>query len=365
MFQDPVPASLPPYLGQALSPQAMDAQARIWSGLSPAQRRAALGRLAALNGWDNGQGGIDVASAADMAGVSVSRFYRIAAEWRDSPSLAALGVFARGRTRKPKVADDVVERLAAAARRAVLIHGKSSVSALVERTLALASLPADAHPPGMTKLREIVQAEMRRIEASKPMGMVVLLDCVATSIPRADGRPHIAFLVMDEGTGAVLGVAPGTIEKPMSGYATAASDALRSIEVAGSDWRWSNVFSVMRITAGEDVDPTAALVHRLNATFRHPQFILERSARRYGRLIRATVGPRMGGIGFTPTRTVTGTAMAANGDMTPWPDEDALAALRRAADRHNQRAFQNDFVGDPCPPPHLLDALVMIAGRRG
>jgi hypothetical protein len=170
---------------------------------------------------------------------------------------------------------------------------------------------------------------------------------------------------MDEGTGAVLGIAPGTVERVMSGYAAAASDALRSIESASADWRWSNVFSVMRITAGDEEDRSVRLVHRLNANFRHPQFILERGAKRYGRLIGSTVGPRMGSINFTPTRTVTGAAMAANGDMTPWSEEDARAALRRAADRHNQLAIPTDSAGDPSPPPHLLDALVTISGSRG
>jgi hypothetical protein len=358
-------SSLPLALAQVLGPEAEEGQARIWAELSPAQRGSAVGRLEALEEWSDGRGGVDVAQASAMAGVSVSRFYRIAAEWRDAPSLSALGVFAHGRTRRPKVADDVVERLATAARQAALLHGGSSVSALVERTVALARLPADARMPGATKLREIVQAEKRRVESCKPMGMAVLLDCVATSLPREDGRPHIAFLVTDEGTGAVLGIAPGVIEDVMSGYAAAAADALRSIEDAGSDWRWSNAFSVMRITAGEDVDAVASLVHCLNAAFRHPQFILERGAKRYGRLIGGTVGPRMPGVAFTPTRTVAGFAMAANGDMTPWTDEDARAALRRAADRHNQRASSSYGAGDPSPPPELLDALVTISRRPG
>lgn len=363
MHDQTAASALPSGLAKALRPDALEAQAGIWSGLTPGQRKTALDRLAALKGWDNGRGKLDVTTAATKAGVGVSRFYRIAAEWRDGPSLAALGVFAHGRPRKPKVANELVARLATAARQAVLLHGGSSISALVERTVARAGLSGDARLPKTTKLREIVQAEKRRIDASKPMGMVVLLDYVATSLPRADGRPHIAFLAMDEGTGAVLGIAPGTVERVMSGYSAAASDALRLIESAGPDWRWSNVFSVMRITAGGDDDGSARLVHRLNAAFRHPQFILERGAKRYGRLIGGTVGPRMGGINFTPTRTVTGVAMAANGDMTPWTDEDARAAMRRAADRHNQLTIPTDPAGDPTPPPHLVDALVTISRR--
>lgn len=355
---------LPPELAAAFEADRVESEAEAWRRLTPAQRQRAMTRFEVLGRWDGGRGGIDVEEAARLAGdMSVSRFYRIAAEWRASPSVASLGVFARAGTRKSKLGDDVLDALSIAARQAILLHGRMSTSALVDRMLRIARLPRDTKLPGMTKLREIVQAEERRIASSMPLGLVLLSDCVATSLPRADGRPHIAFLCMDGGTGAVLGVAVGTIEKVVWGHACAANDALRTIEVKGEQWRWSNVFSIMRITAGEDTARIAKVMHELNARYLGTQFILERGERRYGRLIADTVGPRLGRTVFTPTRTVSGEALATNGDMTAWSEADAFDALRRAADAHNEAAdlFRS---GSAELPPNLYEALATLGSKH-
>ncbi|MFN3727472.1 MAG: hypothetical protein ACK4SZ_14345 [Allosphingosinicella sp.] len=365
METDPQLASPPPSaLMEALDPECVDQEWRVWSDLSASQRTRAVARLEALDRWRDGRGDLDVVEAAKLADVSVSRFYRIASDWRANPSIAALGIFARARARRPKVSAEVVDRLGTAARQAVLMFGDLSISALVDRTIRLAQLPADAKLPGATKVREIIEAERRRIAAKRAMGQVILFDCVATSMPRADRRPHIAFLCIDEGTGAVLGVAAGCIEAAMSGHAAAAADALRTIKANRNSWPWSNVFSTVRMTAGEDIERISRVVHGLNMRFVQQHFVLERDARRYGRLIRKTVGPRMGRVTFTPSRTVSGEAMATNSDMTPWSDAEAFEALRRAADAHNAAVIPVEGGGAVEPPPHLIEALATITAER-
>ncbi|WP_294293735.1 hypothetical protein [uncultured Sphingomonas sp.] len=355
--------SLPRELAAAFKDRAAD-EADVWRRLSPAQRTRALTRFEALRGWGGGRGELDVEAAAALAGdMSVSRFYRIAAEWRDTPSLASLGVFARAGARKSKVGSDVLDALVDAARQVILLHGDMSTSALVDRMVRFARLPEGAKLPGTTKLREILQAEQRRIASSMPLGQVILSDCVATSLPRADGRPHIGFLCMDAGTGAVLGVGVGSIEAVVWGHNAAANDALRTIGRKGGRWRWSNVFSVMRITAGEDVARISSVLHELNARFRDTHFILERGERRYGRMIARTLGPRLGKVTFTPTRTRAGEALAANGDMTAWTEADAYDALRRAADAHND-GIDLARAGSAEPPPNLYDALATLGGKH-
>lgn len=356
--------ALPPQFAEAFKSDGVAGEADVWRRLTPAQRLRAITRFEALRRWEDGRGRIDVEEAARLAGdMSISRFYRIAAEWRRAPSLASLGVFARGGARKSKLGDDVLDALSTAARQAILLHGRMSTSALVDRMLRIARVPRDAKLPGMTKLREIVRAEERRIASSMPLGLVLLSDCVATSLPRADGRPHIAFLCMDGGTGAILGVAVGTIEKVVWGHACAANDALRTIEVKGEQWRWSNVFSIMRITAGEDAARITKVMHELNARYPETQFILERDERRYGRLIANAVGPRLARVAFTPTRTLSGEALATNGDMTAWSEADAYDALRRAADAHNEAAdlFRS---GSAELPPNLYEALATLGSKQ-
>ena len=357
------PLQLPETLAARVPPDLLDAERALWGRLSASQRARATARLKALEQWNHGKGEIDATAAAQIAEMKINRFYRVAAAWRDAPSLAALGVFVRADTRKPKISPDVLQKLATAARQSILLHGDISLSALVARTVAFARIPAD-ELPGATKLREIVETERRRLNANKALGQVILFDCVATSMPRDDGRPHIAFLCMDE-TGAVLGVSVGVIDTVVSGYAAAASDALREIEKHGGEYLWSNAFSIVRFTAGEDVELIGRLTHRLNAMFNQPNFILERGDKRYGRLIGKTVGQRLGRVMFTPTRTVDGLALATNGDMTPWSSDEAYFALRLGADENNGQTIAVPVSGSVQPPPQMIDALVTISGERG
>lgn len=339
-------------------------EGKTWRHLSASQRARALVRVEALRRWADGRGEIPADDAAKIAGMSTKRFYRIASEWRGNRSLTALGIYARASSRNPKVSSSLLEAISAAARQAILLYGNLSTSALVSRALRLARLPRDTKLPGMTKLREIVQAESRRITTSLPMGQIVFFDCVATSLPRADRRPHIAFLCMDSGTGLVLGVAIGTMEAAIMGYASAANDALSTIDHKGAEWRWSHVFSALRVTGDENVVQIAKIMQLLNVKYLQIHFILERGEKRYGRLIGRTVGPRLGRVTFTPTRTLCGEALATNGDMAPWNDVEAYEVLRRSADDHNDAMFDPTWAGASEMPLGLYDALATMGGGR-
>lgn len=339
-----------------------DRAEKMWASLTASQRGRVEKRFRALLLWNDGRGETNVAEAAEAAGVSVSRFYRIAAEWRKSRSFESLGVFAGSIERRSKIAPEVAASLSEAAREAVMMFGGASTSELVARTVRMARLPAGVRLPGMTKLREIVTAEVRRATAYAPLGQTILFDCVATSLPRFDRRPHLAFLCIDGGTGMVLGSATGDIEAPANGYAQAANNAVQAIDTAMGDWRWSNVFSLMRVTAGQDLDPLARTMRMLNVMFLATHFILERDDKRYGRLIAQTIGPRLGRIAFTPTRTLAGDALATNGDMTPWTEEEAERELRRATDAHNQSILSKGLQGSKEMPANLYAALVTIGG---
>lgn len=336
----------------------------MWNALTPSQRERAARRFGALQLWGDGQRDVDVGKAASAAGVSVSRFYRIAAEWRKLRSFESLGVFANRSNRTSTISPEVSASLMEAARKAVIMSGGGSTSALVAHTLRIAALDPGGRLPGMTKLREIVSAEARRMLAYAPLGQTILFDCVATSLPRSDGRPHVAFVCIDGGTGVVLGVAVGKVDVAARGYAIAANDALRAIDGC-NDWRWANVFTSMRIAAGEDFERMVKVVHRLNAMFLASHFILERGDGRYGRLITKTIGSRLGRVVFTPTRTVSGEALATNGDMTAWTEKEALAELRRAADAHNRPILSEGLQGSEQIPDHLYEALVTIGADTG
>uniref|UniRef100_UPI001953A79D hypothetical protein n=1 Tax=Klebsiella pneumoniae TaxID=573 RepID=UPI001953A79D len=63
-----------------------------------------------------------------------------------------------------------------AARKAVIMSGGGSTRALVAHTLRIAALDPGGRLPGMTKLREIVSAEARRMLAYAPLGQTILFD---------------------------------------------------------------------------------------------------------------------------------------------------------------------------------------------
>lgn len=348
-----LPAVLVEAFKGAVSPRDLQA----WTRLSPAQRERALRRVEALAAWDDGRGAIGALEAAKKAGVGLSRFYRLAAEWRAGPSLAALGTFASSRPRGSKFDVDAINALQAAVPQIVRLNGGASVTRLVELLVEAAAVPV-GKLPGMTKLREIVQDEVRRVAATHDAGTAVAFDCVASSLPREDGRPHIIFACLDRGTRSVLGVAIGQVEHAVRGYAGAAADALRSIEVNGASWPWGRRLAKAELTAGNDVSACAELVASLNATLPGSNFQLARQPKRFGRYLRELIGPRLGRITFTPTRTADGEAMPANGDMTAWTEVDALLALRAAANVYNKEvltSIEADSAGSA--PATLLVAL--------
>lgn len=350
--------ALPSILATAFNGTVPAKELDAWTRLSPAQRARALQRVEALSAWNDGRGEIGAAEAALKAGVGLSRFYRLAAEWRAGPSLAAVGTFASSRPRGSKFDADAINALQAAVPQVVRLNGGASVTRLVELLVEAAAVP-EGKLPGMTKLREIVQDEVRRVAATHDAGTAVVFDCVASSLPREDRRPHIIFACLDRGTRSVLGVALGEVEHAVPGYARAAADALRSIEADPAGWPWGRRLARAELTAGMDVLDCEGLVADLNAVLPGSNFQLARQPKRFGRYLRELIGPRLGRITFTPTRTAEGEAMPANGDMTAWTEVDALVAVRTAADAYNK-----DVLTDAEPDPEgLAPATLMVALR--
>lgn len=334
-------------------------EAAAWAKLTPAQRDRAGRRLAALLEWAEGTGALGATDAAVRADVSLSRFYRIAAAWREAPTLAALGTFAAGTGRKTKLVAHAVNALQSALPRVVGLNRGAAVSTLVELLINESGVDRE-ELPGTTKLREMVEGELRRVSAENDAGNAVVFDCVATSLPREDRRPHVLFACIDRGTRTILGIALGDVGDSRTAYVRTARDALDTI--ASLPLPWGRRLKRMEITAGEDVAACELLIAGLTSAMPGPNFQLASRAKRYGRYLRSLVGPRMGAIVFTPTRTVVGEAMAVNGDMHPWSERDALAAIRSAAEAHNRGLPVDDVDAADCePPPSLSGALRELA----
>ena len=328
----------------------------LWERLTPPQRERASRRLAALAAWAGGKGELSPVAAAKIADVSLSRFYRLAAEWREGPTLAAIGTFATPLARRSKFDPEVINALQSQVAAVVSRNKDSSVNRLIDLLVAAAPLPPGKRLPGSTKLGEIVQTELRRVAAAHDAGNAVVFDLVAVSLTRADGRPHVLFACGDSGTNAILGVALGDVERSVAGYAASAADALRSIDDGAMALPWGRRFRRAELTAGLDVDACRDLVDRLGRGASAANFQLSTRSNRFGRYIKSLVGPRMGRLSLTPTRTAEGNAMAP--DSTVWSDAEALAEMRLAAATHNASILAStEAAGDEAPPPALLVAL--------
>ena len=355
-------AVVDPLLSKAFGGVVPERERVAWERLTTSQRARTAQRLSALLAWSPGQNEVEASAAAEMAGVSLSRFYSLASDWRANPSLGGLGTFAAPLSRRSKFDPHVINRLQSKVPNVVRLNGGASVSEFVEILITEAQVGADKLP-GTTKLREIVQDELRRIAATHDAGTAVVLDCVAVSLRRADGRPHVMFACVDRGSRAILGVSVGSALDSISGHAAAARDALITISTGRLKLPFGHRLTRVEITAGADLNQCRRLVIALNKNVGGVNFQLTTRPNRYGRYLRTLVGPRIGRIVMTPTRTETGSAAPTNGDTTPWSDSEVLLEIHAATEAYNTSltAEFNTKVAETDPPQSLIKALEEIS----
>ncbi|WP_433909827.1 hypothetical protein [Sphingomonas yabuuchiae] len=306
-----------------------------WAAMTAAQRRRASDRLEAIEGWNRGT--IPIETALASTGLSRSRFYRMAAEWRSTPSLATLGTFAGTGGTKSKFDGPVINALQAAVAKVVADNPGETVTRLVE--LMLAEVKVEGKLPGISKRRAIVEDELRRVASTGEAGNIVMLDCTAVNLPREDGRPFALFALLDKGTRVILGAAIAEDAAGADGYRRVAIDALARLETLESSLPWAVRTKEIDIALGTDVEGSARVVDQLKARV-HTNVQPSSASRRFGKYFRTVVGLRIGRVEITPLRTEDGLATPDNGDMTPWTLEEAGETLRLAVEQYNEPLLQ-------------------------
>lgn len=335
-----------------------------WDSMAPSQRERAVRRLEAFEAWFAGE--IEIAEAVRRSGLSRSRFYRLAADWRESPGLTALGAAIGSGSAGSRLDPKAVNALQAAVAKVVRFNKDAKVSQLVRLMVEMADIPAGADLPGDTRLRRIVEDELRRVAGQGEAGDEIRFDCTAINLPQADGRPHILFACLDKGTRAILGYSVQPTVDVAAGYGAAAADALRRVEARLSALPWALRTKQMVLTAGTDADASMALVERLIEAGVQGAVQLTQLPKRFGKYYRELVGTRLGRIEITPARTLDGLAMPDAGDMKPWSTADAVAAVGVIVERHNADvvgAVSNPRGGRV--PDDLLLALKVLAQTEG
>ena len=340
-------------------PAALPAEdAERWTAMTPNQRARARARLDAILAWRSGD--LPLADALKQADLSRTRFYTVAGDFKTSGNLASLGAFAGIGGMKKRLDPEVVNALQAVVADVVATNSGTSVNQLVQLMVEAAGVGGKSVPSG-TKLRQIVETEIRRSEATGQAGHAVKFDMSAINLPREDGRPYILFVMLDEGTRLVFGAWSGESTDEAAGYKHAARDAKARLADGLSAIRWADRLMRIDMAVGPDRRKGGELRSRLIEKDIGANVTL--SPERYGRYIRKLVGPRFGRIAITPGRTESGLASPDNEDMTPWSDRDAQAAVALAVNRHNAEilAALDDSSGRPAMPDGLARALDILA----
>jgi hypothetical protein len=329
-------------------------EAMLWAELSERQRAKALQRMAALTRWNLRQAPHDAVLAAANAGLKhTARFYEMAKAWGDAPSLKVLGVLATApRTRRNRHEDLLSER----ARELVDAHPGESVRQLA---LKLGETPGlGDKPPTYNTLRRFVDDEIRRRNRKKRPGTYVGFDCCACSMQRMDGSEYTLFAIVDQESQLILGAALGDAADSRRGYAGAAADALARLgrsPLAGVAWvdrtegfqlvvgvdseRWNDIRSeVAAAGVGAPIEPSTR-------------------RQRFGRYVRPAVGPRLGRIALSPTKThgLEGEGRSGSPSM---PTADDITRLVLEVEAHNRPLVDDLEHADGSGPPADLITLL-------
>lgn len=330
-----------------------------WDTLTPARRRDAEARFEVFEEW--AQGNLSAEEAIARFGKSPSRFYRLAAQWRERPGLDALGVGIRAPRSRAKLDPDIVNALQAKVAEVVRLNADASVSRQTDLLLDAAGFRGKK-PIGTTALRKIVETERRRIEASGRVGHQISLDCTAINLPQEGGCPYILYALADLGTGLVLGWSFARSVDVASGYSAAASDAIEWMTRNEQCLPWSTKLTQTVLVAGEEGDRSEAMVERLIREGVGGNVLRASGPRRFGSQIRKIFGERLGRVQITPARTLAGEALPDNGNMTPWAEAEVRKELRRTFDEHNDAIMRDlDHSTNTSPPASLTDFLEELA----
>lgn len=332
-------------------------EARIWASIPPSRRDKMLQRVAALDRYCFGEEELTARQAAADGGVELGRFYQLARLWAAERSLSHLGTYASATQPRQRFTPEVVNALQAVVARVVIADPKAPVTQLAQLLAEASGLPPDK-VPGKNTLRTFVEREQRRLRTTRQVGHEVLFDCSATSLSRIDGGLHTVFLVIDEGTGLILGHSIGDFGNSATGYRLAAGNGWGRIRGDLLPSRiWAPSLERSELVPGSDGDA----VRRLAATVGRGAPQLTR-ADDHGRYMRKHLGTKLGPIQLLHGRTAKAEVAAGISTGEALTDAEADARVGLAVVAHNDGVLPKVVAnGEPVPPEGLVRLLGAMA----
>lgn len=352
------------------------AQREAWENLDSDTQKQTYQRLKVIREWERSQGGLTAKDAAGRLGLGLSRFYKMASDWRATGNLEVLGTIrAQQGKRRSKLDPRAVNALQAVVANVVARNEDASISHLVRLMVAELGVENWQPPvrlPSPMKMREMVETELRRSAALSKAGNQVAFDCCALVWASSPTEPFCLFVVIDRGTRAILGHHIGIFGEGMKGYAAAASSALDNM--SGIDLPWSHDMLGLQMVVGSQRAPYNQLARELEQEF-SISAKLASTRKRFGRYVLDLLGPRLGQVVFAPKSTGFGAEMEpelkTNSAMTlvngavdvrsfEWVSEKVRHELRE----HNVIEVGQSLVragsDRSTPPRRLLDVLARV-----
>lgn len=336
----------------------------IWNSLSDDDRGLALKRIRAIARWHAEEADYTPSQAAEDAGVSLSRFYRLAREWEDPDrrSLSKLGLGTTGRRRKKRtrtkgtrlVFDKATELVEADPR------DEKSVSQLIGE-LRSAVKPEVENVPGVASLRSTIVEARRKRDIKDEVGVDLAFDISAVALRNEKGGVHRVGLCVDRGTGLILGASLAPADTAPKCYALVATDALRRLSAPTREAiPWAKRFDRCEFVIMVEKDKA----WRDELSDKFPGLSVQPSdrRRRFGRYIRKHVGDGIGKIRLLPTLTLSGTASENSAPKRKFSIREAEAHLAIEVDGHNGRTLERLKRGGHSVNPEMIRFLEHVAG---
>lgn len=357
---------IPDDLAAALGGRVTSFEEKLWAALKPEDRAVALQRAIAFTRWHDARGSWTAKEAAAAAGITVNRFYALAAKWEyeGNRSLANLGVGAEAPRRRRSAFDPaLLKQLTAHAKALVSAEGadERSISALAAELEA--TIPENADKKPRTAFLRSMLVEARRLHAMNDViGTDLAFDLCACQLADMKGQPHILFVCIDRGTGFVLSFGFGKTAESLKRHQALASNILDTFGSSGTiELPWSASTDRVEMVVGTDRIEFQSWAEAKRAELAGAGKVnLQPSIkpRRFGRYLREHFGAAVGRIKLLPgsTRDPSEATSVSALSKERYTVEDALVRVGLEVADHNEAVLAR--LRKPIPMPDQTKALL-------
>ena len=335
----------------------------LWESLSEEKRAIAVNRVAAFADWLDPAIAITAKDAAKKADLSLSRFYRMARDWEDEDgrSLSALGLDIK-RARRTAGSKAANKKIAFETALRLVKEDAEDQRSVTDLVGELSRMLAQELPlvPGKASLRSTVVEARRHRDAADTVGVDVAFDLSACAMLDEAGELYVLAVLIDRGTGLILGAALPDGTSARECFPPVAANAINRIDggvMSALPWTPRSQRCEIVSTSEDDT----AWVRTISASVPGMNVQPADQPKRFGSYIRRHVGEGIGALRLLPTLTWAGPPAETSAPKRRYGREQATARLAIEVEAHNAVVVQR--LGEPerAVPQELLQLLRSVA----